>query len=206
MAATTQQCASACVAAAACGGWTFRASATASSSVNLLAREIPVGSGLQTSHANSKVGSCTLLKHDAQVLANVGSGCDALGHKGCTSGLVGWQLSAPGLKAPISVLPTSDGEMKTDGRSARAVPSSAMGGGDGSTASRIELELFVDQQICELFLHDGRGQGSAVVTFGCAPTTDNASGVAVVAAGVGGATLSGRLSDMADSILPPPQE
>lgn len=159
-----------------------------------------------TSHANSKVGSCTLLKHDAQVLANVGSGCDALGLEGCTSGLVGWQLSGPGLQGPIGVLPTSDAETKTNGWRARASPSSAMGGGDGSHASRIELELFVDQQICELFLHDGRGKGSAVVTFGCAPTTDNASGVAVVAAGVDGATMSGRVSDMADSILPPPQE
>jgi hypothetical protein len=66
---------------------------------------------------------------------------------------VGWQLAAPGLEAPISVLP---------------LPTKA-GSTEAATAS-VKLELFVDQSICELFLHDGRGAGSAVVTFGCAPT------------------------------------
>jgi hypothetical protein len=63
---------------------------------------------------------------------------------------VGWQLAAPGLEAPISVLP---------------LPTKA-GSTEAATAS-VKLELFVDQSICELFLHDGRGAGSAVVTFGC---------------------------------------
>lgn len=157
-----------------------------------------------TSHSSSKAG-CTLLKHDAQVLANIGSGCDALGHSGCTSGLVGWQLSAPGLMAPVSVLPSTDARTGSAGEH-RSVPSSAIGSGDGSGTSHIELELFVDQQICELFLHDGRGYGSAVVTFGCAPSSDSASGIAVIAEGVDGASMSGKVSDMADSILPPPQE
>ena len=93
---------------------------------------------------------------------------------------------APGLEAPISVLPLT-----------------RSGSNDGDT-SHIELELFVDQQICELFLHDGRGRGSAAVTFGCAPKSDAATGLAVIAEGVEGATMSGKLSDMADSILPPP--
>ena len=30
----------------------------------------------------------------------------------------------------------------------------------------VTLELFADQQICEVFLHDGRGHGSAVATVG----------------------------------------
>ena len=66
---------------------------------------------------------------------------------------MGWQLAAPGLEAPISVLPLS----------------TEVGSTEAATAS-VKLELFVDQSICELFLHDGRGAGSAVVTFGCAPT------------------------------------
>jgi hypothetical protein len=69
---------------------------------------------------------------------------------------VGWQLAAPGLEAPISVLP---------------LPTKA-GSTEAATAS-VKLELFVDQSICELFLHDGRGAGSAVVTFGC---VDGATG------------------------------
>ena len=158
-----------------------------------------------TSHSSSKVG-CTLLKHDARVLANVGSGCDALGRSGCTSGLVGWQLSAPGLMAPISVLPSTDAGVGSSAEEHRSMPSSTIGSRDRSGTSRIELELFVDQQICELFLHDGRGNGSAVVTFGCAPSSDSASGIAVITEGVDGASMSGRVSDMADSILPAPQD
>ncbi len=148
---------------------------------------------------------CTLLKYGAQVLANVGSGCDAMGHSGCTSGLVGWQLSAPGLKAPIGVLPSIDAGVDSAGPW-KSMPGTAIRSGNGSGTSRIAVELFVDQQICELFLHDGRGNGSAVVTFGCTPSSDNASGIAVIVDGVEGASMSGRVSDMADSILPPPQE
>jgi hypothetical protein len=69
---------------------------------------------------------------------------------------VGWQLAAPGLEAPISVLPLP----------------TKVGSTEAATAS-VKLELFVDQSICELFLHDGRGAGSAVVTFGC---VDGATG------------------------------
>ena len=159
-----------------------------------------------TSHSSSKVG-CTLLKHGARVLANVGSGCDALGRTGCTSGLVSWQLSAPGLMAPISVLPSTDAGVRSSAEGHRFTPTSTtMGRRDRSGTSRIELELFVDQQICELFLHDGRGDGSAVVTFGCAPSSDHASGIEVITEGVDGASMTGRVSDMADSILPTPQE
>ena len=82
------------------------------------------------------------MKQGARVLANVGSGCDALGHSGCTSGIVGWQLEVPGTDSRIGVmLPTGEDR-------------SAVGGG-----AAVMLELFVDQQICEIFLHDGRGHG-----------------------------------------------
>ena len=135
-----------------CGGWTFR-------------------------QENS---SCTLRGAGARVLADVGSGCDALGHAGCTSGLMGWQLRVPGVPTPISVMPTPQ--------------------------HMLTLELFVDQQVCEVFVHDGRGQGSAVATFACQPQHEEATGVGVGVVGVDGVRVSGALSDMAGCILPPPPE
>ena len=163
-AATAEACAAACVADNGCGGWTLREPRSA----------VPDVSG----------ATCTLMKAGARVLANVGSGCDALGHGNgtdkCTSGIVGWQLAVPGLSAHIGVLlpPTHT----------------------------VTLELFADQQICEVFLHDGRGHGSAVATVGCAPKTAAANAVTLVAEGVDGVKVSGALSDMADSIFPPPAE
>eukprot|EP01045_Picozoa_sp_COSAG04_P022054 COSAG04_NODE_2440_length_4121_cov_1.808304_2_plen_304_part_00 len=161
-ATTAEACAAACVADNGCGGWTLREPRST----------VPDASGAK----------CTLMKAGARVLANVGSGCDALGHGNgtdkCTGGIVGWQLAVPGLSAHIGVLlpPTNT----------------------------VTLELFADQQICEVFLHDGRGHGSAVTTVGCAPKTAAANAVTMVAEGVDGAKVSGALSDMADSIFPPP--
>ena len=136
--------------AGSCGGWTFRPNA-----------------------------SCTLRDAGARVLADVGSGCDALGHPGCTSGLIGWQLHVPGVSTPISVLPTPQ--------------------------HTVTLELFVDQQVCEVFVHDARGQGSAVATFACHPQHPTAMGVGVILIGVDGVRVSGALSDMDGCILPPPK-
>ena len=129
-ASTAEACADACVAQAACGGWTFR--------------QPPAREG-----SRGQPATCMLMKAGARVLANVGSGCDALGSGSgtdvCTSGIVGWQLVLPGVP----------------GRMAVELPAGA--------APAITLEIFVDQQICEVFLHDGRGHGSAVATFGCSP-------------------------------------
>lgn len=79
-AASDTACAAACVTDAHCGGWTSRAA------------------------------HCRLMKQGARVLANVGSGCGALGHSGCTSGIVGWQLEVPGTEARIGVLLPLTGE------------------------------------------------------------------------------------------------
>jgi hypothetical protein len=94
----------------------------------------------------------------AKVFANVGSGCDALGVPSipiglhmptpppphthtpasasasalelCTSGIVAWQLHAPGLNSPIPILlPTKAASLQV-----------------------VSIELFVDQQICELYV------------------------------------------------------
>jgi hypothetical protein len=151
-------CTAACVANTACGGWTFVENPT-----------LPDAS------------RCQLMKHGARVLANVGSGCDALGHSGCTSGIVGWQLDVPATVARIGVLLPPGPGVKT-----------------------VTLELFVDQQICELFLHDGRGHGSAASTFGCSSADGTATAVDLRTVGVGGVKVSGALSDMKGSILPAP--
>ena len=90
---------------------------------------------------------------------------------------MGWQLRVPGVPTPISVMPTPQ--------------------------HMLTLELFVDQQVCEVFVHDGRGQGSAVATFACQPQHEEATGVGVGVVGVDGVRVSGALSDMAGCILPP---
>jgi sucrose-6-phosphate hydrolase SacC (GH32 family) len=160
-AADPSACANACAShqpAGSCGGWTLRS----------------------TQQQNSN--NCLLYKTGARVLADVGSGCDALGVGGCSSGLLGWQLDVPGVHSPIGVL----------------LPSVA-----GQQAQAVSLELFVDQQVCEVFLHDGRGQGSAAATFGCSPPSADANGVGVVLAGSEGVKVSGAVSDMRGCILPP---
>ena len=99
-------CAAACASrqpAGSCGGWTLRNSG---------------GGGRQNS------SHCLLFKTGARVLADVGSGCDALGVRGCTSGLLGWQLDVPGVRSPIGVLLPPAGQ-----------------------AQAVSLELFVDQQV-----------------------------------------------------------
>ena len=122
---------------------------------------------------------CTVRGTGARVLADVGSGCDALGHPGCTSGLMGWQLHVPGVTTPITLLPTSQ--------------------------RTLTLELFVDQQVCEVFAHDKRGRGAVVSTFACSAPHSDATGVSVVVVGAEGVRVRGALSDMDGCILPPPR-
>jgi len=65
-ATTVRACAAACIARADCGAWTLREpSATAAAT--------------PTESTAAFASVCTLMHVDAQVLANVGSGCDALG-------------------------------------------------------------------------------------------------------------------------------
>jgi len=155
------------------------------------------------------------MKPGAAVLANPGTGCDALGQNqssglSCVSGIIGWQLFVPGLAkgARITVLPDDDPPPSTLAiPGVTAIPDG--GGGRGGASVSFALELFVDQQICEIFVHDQRGRGSAVSTFGCSPASAAnvgaaaPSGVAVTMAGVDGLQFDGALSDMAGSILPP---
>lgn len=142
--------------------------------------------------------ACKLLKRGAKFFANLGSGCGALGSTAdgnsssatpiCTSGLVGWQLKIPTLNHPLLIVPIVP----------TAVADPVKEGGT------LKLELFVDQQICEAFVHDGRGAGSAVATFACAPATPTASGVAVLFEDIGAVGVTGQLAEMHDSILPAP--
>ena len=227
-ATTARACAAACVARADCGAWTLREpSATAAAT--------------PTESTAAPASVCTLMHVGAQVMANVGSGCDALGapysarsgqdgdgggaaaaaatHSNpstdvCTSGIVAWQLTAPGLSSgPILVtLPAADsgggGGGGGGGGDSSMLASSPLLGARAASLEvpvRVTIELFVDQQICELFLHDGKGKGSAVTTFGCSPVTDADNAVSLYTAGVDGASVKGVCSDMAGSIMPPPQ-
>ena len=131
-AGSATKCGAACVADSRCGAWTFRTPAA-----NTTARPTP----LQQASETTRQVSCLLRARGARAFANHGSGCDALGisskQDGCTSGIVGWQIRA-GAAQPLPVLMPLTGP------------------------STIKVELFVDQQIAEVFLHDGRGHGSMV--------------------------------------------
>ena len=142
--------------------------------------------------SNSTVGctdssqyTCTLRGEDASFIADAGSGClgmrvHNLTSAFCSSGLVRWQLALPALKQPLPVSPGPHGN--------------------------ITLEIFVDQIVVEVFLHDFRGEGIVVSTFGTSFVEENATAVVLATgtSGLAGVGVSGSLWEMEGSISPPP--
>lgn len=173
---TASWCAAACVADNACGAWTFTVTTSTPQATNVLRADASV---------NHTVVTCALKGSGSRFVADVGSGCGGLGVSSsgaagttCTSGVVAWQLVAPGPPQPLLVSPRADG--------------------------MVGLEIFVDQVMVEVFLNDAVGNGSAVATSTHNDPGVGATAVEIEAEGAS-VVVTGTLWELGLAVSPPPQ-